>query len=159
MTQQPDPFSELRGLMTAANVLAGYPEGDESDADLGRRFIAARASVQTLLDERDRLIGEAAEAKRMAHEAFCIGVSHQEARLSAEGEVEKLKSALRQIVDRSPVPRYLAVSPTPEQQRQARNSPLYEAGDACLYWINEGDFYLPATVNGIARQALSQEIG
>lgn len=118
MTQQPDPFSELRGLMEkGARGISGLPWKVVPEAgkpilrgqvgNIAHGFIAtwpefdlivaAVNALPALLDERDRLIAEVAEAKRMAHEAFCIGVSHQEARRAAEAEVEKLKALLKPI--------------------------------------------------------------
>ena len=34
-----------------------------------------------------------------------------------------------------------AISATPEQQRHARKSPLYQLGDMVLVWVNEADIY------------------
>lgn len=47
-------------------------------ADDAKLICAAVNALPALLDERDRLIGEVAEAKSLAHEAFCIGVAHQD---------------------------------------------------------------------------------
>lgn len=34
-----------------------------------------------------------------------------------------------------------AISATPEQQRHARKSPLYQLGDMALVWVNEADIF------------------
>lgn len=84
MTQQPDPFSELRGLMekaepvlqwigdaeTAYQIMphggeakevwwsfTGHGESDEVLEDRARLFVAMHQALPALLDERDRLIG------------------------------------------------------------------------------------------------------
>ena len=83
MTQQPDPFSELRGLMATGtpgpwredgrtivtdaevigNIVTDGPDWANSESDAywhhNRRLIVAmHQALPALLDERDRLIGE-----------------------------------------------------------------------------------------------------
>lgn len=73
MTQQPDPFSELRGLM--AEALACLPSNESDDELCTEHFFIKRASAhfQTLLDERDRLIGENERLRLIATDAALLG--------------------------------------------------------------------------------------
>lgn len=151
-TQQPDPFSELRGLMERARYVLELDEkwGNFSaytnvSRQLFKDMTATLDQVQPLLDERDRLheglrergmrifdIDPVTDALDALTEWKGYSDKFEARALSAEGEVEKLKAALEAV-------KALAVpvkTPTPN--------------------LLVG---LLSRIHMLARQALSQEIG
>lgn len=82
MTQQPDPFSELRGLLEKARELLSYANQDgvmEAVAQANRSTAwhvldgAITRQLPALLDERDRLIGENERLRLIAADAALLG--------------------------------------------------------------------------------------
>ena len=152
MTQdrQPDPFSELRGLMAEATpgpwkvaatadslILSGrqkiagtYPVGPDHYGSANANLIAAmRQALPALLDERDRLIGENERLRLIATDAALLG----------------------QVV---------ASSYTPDHKPHTLKNP--KTGDVVTGPIADAVIELVKIIieqGNTARQALSQEIG
>lgn len=187
--EQPDPFSELRGLIERATKAVDecpinsknprHAQADRSKACKrcgardnencglidGANYSVAKAAqtlVPALLDERDRLISDtdtlAFERDEFASKATTWEIcsdSWKARALSAEGEVEALKEALKRA-ERALTP--FADAEVAFLSAKARHRPGWSP-PLRRDFLSEGQFNDAAAAHSIARQALSQEIG